>query len=71
MSKCSNCGKELTTSDLPDICITCKNRQFEDKPKNTFGMYGWICPRCGTVHSPFSSRCDCPPPTHTMGTTQY
>ncbi len=28
-------------------------------------MYGWICPRCGTVHSPFVTRCDCPPPTKT------
>jgi uncharacterized OB-fold protein len=28
-------------------------------------MYGWICPRCGTVHSPFTIQCGCPPPTRT------
>jgi len=28
-------------------------------------MYGWICPRCGAVHSPFELRCDCPPPVRT------
>ena len=26
-------------------------------------MYGWTCPRCGTVHSPFVMQCGCPLPT--------
>jgi hypothetical protein len=33
-------------------------------------LYGWICPRCGVVHSPFVLQCGCPPPTITStGTT--
>lgn len=27
--------------------------------------YGWTCPRCMKVHSPYSTQCDCPPPTFT------
>lgn len=28
-------------------------------------MYGWICPRCGAVHSPYSTACHCLPPART------
>jgi hypothetical protein len=28
-------------------------------------MYGWICPRCGAVHSPYSTACHCLPPVRT------
>ena len=33
------------------------------KPQSDKGAYlfGWICPRCQKVHSPFSLICDCPP----------
>jgi len=30
-------------------------------------LYGWECPRCFKIHSPFSLTCDCPPRTFTSG----
>jgi hypothetical protein len=32
-------------------------------------LKGWVCPRCGKVHSPFVSECNCPSPTITSTTT--
>jgi len=29
------------------------------------GHFGWICPRCGAVHSPNSKTCSCEPKTET------
>jgi hypothetical protein len=56
--KCLKCGKELTVmagDGYTGICKNCK----DEVPKSF--LYGWICPRCGKVHSPFSTKCDCPP----------
>lgn len=25
--------------------------------KGVFGQYGWICPKCGRVYSPFTQMC--------------
>ena len=44
-----------------DFC----NQEVEKRIAETVAMYGWICPRCGAVHSPFELRCDCPPPVRT------
>ena len=41
------------------------NQEVEKRIVETVAMYGWICPRCGAVHSPFDLRCDCPPPVRT------
>lgn len=28
-----------------------------EKSNNPIGMQGWICPKCGRVYSPYTSRC--------------
>lgn len=33
-------------------------------------MYGWICIRCGKSYSPYTSSCNCPPPTITRSSTK-
>ena len=63
--KCLQCGKELTTGDgLDMICHNCKMKD-QQQPV----LYGWVCPRCGTVHSPFVTQCGCPPPVRTWNST--
>jgi len=37
-------------------------------PKIEAYQYGWVCPRCGTVHAPFVRDCGCPTPTITLST---
>lgn len=32
-------------------------------------QYGWICPRCGKVHAPWVSECDCSNNTTTTTTS--
>ena len=59
--KCLQCGKELTTGDAHWLCRECEQKRETNPPMLT----GWICPRCGKVHSPFSMQCDCPPPCKT------
>ena len=64
--KCGSCGNELTTADDGFICSGCKLKQYNQQPV----LQGWICPRCGVVHSPFVTECTCPPPIRTwFGTT--
>lgn len=58
--KCLKCGSELTCNGTGLICTKCKG-ESQQIPE----MYGWICPRCGTVHSPFITQCGCPPPIRT------
>ena len=65
--KCYKCNQELTTGDIGLVCSNCKLKEQVEYPI-TFGMYGWICPRCGTCHSPFTPSCGCVPPTITCTT---
>ena len=36
-------------------------------PQSQELRFGWECPRCFKIHSPFSVTCDCPPRTFTSG----
>lgn len=58
--KCIKCGKEVETITLDGMCEDCWSKQLEKEYPSA--MYGWICPRCGIVHSPFVQQCGCPPP---------
>lgn len=70
MNKCIYCGSELTTGDYNGVCSICRNAGFDvwrppqviDTEKMIPIMYGWVCPRCGAVHSPYKYSCDCTPP---------
>ena len=67
---CIKCNKELTSTadDYQNmICSSCKFTPIVTSP---VGMYGWICPRCGQVWSPFTSQCHCPPNTITSSTIE-
>ena len=60
---CEKCGKEMVTTTIDGLCMECWAESYREKTPPA--MYGWICPRCGAVHSPFDLRCDCPPPVRT------
>lgn len=63
--RCEKCGKPFVyVGDVPDggfmeglepYC-TCNLK------KQTDGMYGWICPKCGAGLSPFTTICPCSMP---------
>lgn len=36
-----------------------KKQQNKNKQKENPVLMGWVCPRCGKVHSPFVPSCDC------------
>ncbi|MBL7882559.1 MAG: hypothetical protein JNL69_00705 [Bacteroidia bacterium] len=38
---------------------------------NQITIFGWTCPRCMKVHSPYSTQCDCPPPTYTTSSSSF
>lgn len=62
-SHCSKCGHQLSSSAddfMNGLCSLCKAESVKVQPL----FYGWICPRCGVVHSPFSTQCNCPPPVN-------
>ncbi len=58
MSKCILCGRELTTADYYLVCGECNQKNLQP----AIPMQGWVCPRCGKVHSPYSMECNCTPP---------
>lgn len=60
---CKKCGKVITITTIEGLCMECWPESYREKNPPT--MYGWVCPRCGAVNSPFSLKCDCPPPIRT------
>lgn len=64
-AKCVLCAGELLTGDVNDICRKCSEKIAAlppvimhniQHPKETYYM-GWICPKCGAVHSPNTPEC--------------
>jgi hypothetical protein len=54
---CSRCGKPKDTSGTPYEQCTCPP---EEKPFPLYPIqYGWVCPKCGTVNSPYTHSCPC------------
>ena len=67
--RCIECGNEMrSTADdyIQGLCAGCRNKNVSEKYSTP--LQGWICPRCGTVHSPFVPQCHCSPPTITSNT---
>jgi DNA-directed RNA polymerase subunit RPC12/RpoP len=64
--KCLNCGSELQTGDTDMNCSKCRANMNQNNI-----LYGWICPRCGKVHSPYSTQCDCPPSSIISNSVTY
>ena len=69
--KCILCGTELGTCDNFEkvLCLGCMTKtNFYDAPmvfETPQIAQGWMCPRCGRVHSPYTATCFCVPPTVT------
>lgn len=65
MAKCCQCGNELTTGDCKDqlgvLCNKCitenQNRQNNQNNRWNYNIYGWVCPKCGSVYGPFIFEC--------------
>ena len=51
--ECRKCGYRETSLPFPNVPVT----EPEEKPAGLFGVYGWICPKCGAVMSPYESYC--------------
>ncbi len=59
---CDKCGRIIDTGKGYTniggwiICGLCQ--YYDDLPQNK--NEGWMCPRCGKIHSYLSLTCDCP-----------
>jgi predicted amidophosphoribosyltransferase len=51
---CDSCGNEIYTTNFTSINKTILE---PNKADSTSGLYGWICPKCGAVMSPFERCC--------------
>lgn len=61
---CPVTGKMCQSTGCGNRCMM---QQYPPKPI----QYGWECPRCHKIHSPYSLTCDCQPATLSGNTTMY
>jgi len=54
LTKCKRCGKLIISS-------TQNERKGDDKYAGICDncIFGWVCPRCGRVNSPYVTQCLC------------
>lgn len=61
--ECKDCG-HLFTLPRESTAAVDSNEAVLTVPKSEWTpvvKYGWMCPRCGKVNSPFTKQCDCEP----------
>lgn len=61
MDKCL-CGKELTSTDIDNMCPSCRNNATLSGIKEITGIdltsqKGWECPKCGRIYAPYVPEC--------------
>lgn len=59
--KCPYCeAQELCSGDVDGMCSACRNKAaaHSQQPPIFVMNYGWVCPKCGYVYSPFTAECD-------------
>lgn len=81
MENCTNCGKESFSliwiqknnegtncldAKYEKLCPQCYLIRFGLNTTLSPSVYGWVCPRCGKVHSPYSIECNCTPLVNTF-----
>lgn len=67
---CPRCGGHMRSLTSGDVCDSCGNEIYPDnftytdktilepnKTNGTTSLYGWVCPKCGAVMSPFERCC--------------
>lgn len=53
-------AEELINQEVEKRIMECWSQSYRER--NQPMLYGWICLRCGAVHSPYSTECHCLPP---------
>lgn len=54
---CLKCGKKLISTTMGFVCPSCCYIKTIDEQKNNSYQEGWVCPKCGSVYSPYTHEC--------------